>query len=174
MSTSQPLHACFILLACWISSACSPIPDTVKIGVAQPLSGPLASQGADLLHGVQMAVDEINAQGLRIKSKNVKLEIVQGDDKSNAEEGKRVAQMLVDAGVVAVVGHLNSGVSIPAAPIYAAKNIPQLAISTKPDYTQLGLPTTFRIVGNDSMQSEVTEIRRRLQIGTHLRRPLHL
>ncbi|MFY7941605.1 MAG: branched-chain amino acid ABC transporter substrate-binding protein [Burkholderiaceae bacterium] len=154
MSTSQPLHACFILLACWISSACSPIPDTVKIGVAQPLSGPLASQGADLLHGVQMAVDEINAQGLRIKGKTVKLDIVQGDDKSNAEEGKRVAEMLVGAGVVAVVGHLNSGVSIPAAPIYAAKNIPQLAISTKPDYTQLGLPTTFRIVGNDSMQSK--------------------
>ena len=76
------------------------------------------------------------------------------DDKSNAEEGKRVAQMLVDAGVVTVVGHLNSGVSIPAAPIYATKNIPQLAISTKPDYTQLGLPTTFRIVGNDSMQSK--------------------
>jgi branched-chain amino acid transport system substrate-binding protein len=135
-------------------TACDPIPDTVKIGVAQPLSGPLARQGADLLHGVQLAVDEINAQGLRIRGKPVKLEIVQGDDKSDPEEGKKVAEMLVSAGVVAVVGHLNSGVSIPAAPIYAAKGIPQLTISTKPEYTQLGLPTTFRIVGNDSMQSK--------------------
>ncbi len=165
MSTSPPLQACFILLTCWISSACSPIPDTVKIGVAQPLSGPLATQGADLLHGVQMAVDEFNAKGLRIKGKLVKLEIVQGDDKSDAEEGKKVAQMLVNAGVVAVVGHLNSGVSIPAAPIYAAKNIPQLAISTKPDYTQLGLPTTFRIVGNDSMQSKALGSYAATQLG---------
>lgn len=154
MSTSRLLHCCLLLLVCGVTSACNPIPDTVKIGVAQPLTGPLAAQGNDLLHGVQMAVNEINAQGLRIKGKAVKLEIVQGDDQSNAEEGKKVAQKLVDAGVVAVVGHLNSGVSIPAAPIYAAKHIPQLAISTKPDYTQLGLPTTFRIVGNDNMQSK--------------------
>jgi branched-chain amino acid transport system substrate-binding protein len=153
MSTSRLLHCCFLLLVC-LTSACNPIPDTIKIGVAQPLTGPLAAQGNDLLHGVQMAVNEINAQGLRIKGKAVTLEIVQGDDQSSAEEGKRVAEMLVGSGVVAVVGHLNSGVSIPAAPIYAAKNIPQLAISTKPDYTQLGLPTTFRIVGNDSMQSK--------------------
>lgn len=140
--------------AALFSSACSPVPDTVKIGVAQPLTGPLAPQGIDMLNGVQLAVDEINAQGLKIKGKTVKLEIIKGDDKSNAEEGKKVAQALVDAGVIAVVGHLNSGVSIPAAPIYAAKNIPQLAISTKPEYTQLGLPTTFRMVGNDNMQSK--------------------
>lgn len=133
---------------------CSPIPDTVKIGVAQPLSGPLAPLGNDLLNGAQLAVDEINAQGLKIKGKKVKLEIVKGDDKANAEDGKKVAQELVNAGVVAVIGHLNSGVSIPAAPIYAAKNIAQLAISTKPEYTKLGLPTTFRLVGNDGMQSK--------------------
>ena len=137
-----------------LSSGCDRIPDTVKIGVAQPLTGPLANQGVDLLNGVQLAVDEINARGFEIKGKTVRLEIVKGDDKSNPEEGKKVAQTLVDAGVVAVIGHLNSGVSIPAAPIYAAKNIPQLAISTKPEYTHLGLPTTFRLVGNDAMQSK--------------------
>lgn len=149
-SLGYPVVAAAVLA----SSACSPVPDAVKIGVAQPLTGPLAPQGTDLLNGVQLAVDEINAQGLKIKGKAVKLEIIKGDDKSDVEEGKKVAQALVDAGVTAVVGHLNSGVSIPAAPIYAAKGIPQLAISTKPEYTQLGLPTTFRLVGNDNMQSK--------------------
>jgi branched-chain amino acid transport system substrate-binding protein len=133
---------------------CDRIPDTIKIGVAQPLSGPLAPFGTDLLNGAQLAVDEINAQGLKIKGKPVTLEIVKVDDKADPEEGKKVAQQLVDAEVVAVIGHLNSGVSIPAAPIYAAENIPQLAISTKPEYTQLGLSTTFRLVGNDNMQSK--------------------
>ncbi len=149
-SLGYPVVAAAVLAA----SACSPVPDAVKIGVAQPLTGPLAPQGMDLLNGVQLAVDEINAQGLKIKGKTVKLEIIKGDDKSDVEEGKKVAQALVDAGVTAVVGHLNSGVSIPAAPIYASKGIPQLAISTKPEYTQLGLPTTFRLVGNDNMQSK--------------------
>jgi branched-chain amino acid transport system substrate-binding protein len=146
--------SCIACAAALVMTACNPIPDTVKIGVAQPLSGPLAADGLDLLNGVLMAVNEINAAGLRINGQSVKLEVVQGDDKSDPEEGKKVAQMLVDAGVVAVIGHMNSGVSIPAAPIYAANNIPQLSISTNPVYTQLGLPTTFRIVGNDNMQSK--------------------
>ncbi len=146
-------------------TACSPIPDVVKIGVAQPLSGPLASQGTDLLNGAQLAVNEINAAGLRINGKAVKLEIVQGDDQSNPEEGKKVAQKLVDAGVVAVIGHLNSGVSIPAAPIYAAKHIPQLAISTKPQYTQLGHDTTFRLVANDNLQSKALGSYAAKQVG---------
>ncbi len=135
-------------------SACQPIPDTIKIGVGQPLSGQQAAQGNDLLHGAQLAVDQINAQGLVIKGKNVKLEIVQGDDQSNPEKGKKVAHTLVKAGVVAVIGHLNSGVSIAAAPIYASQHIAQLAISTHPEYTRLGLPTTLRLVGNDHMQSK--------------------
>jgi branched-chain amino acid transport system substrate-binding protein len=135
-------------------SACQPIPDTIKIGVGQPLSGQQERQGRDLLNGVQLAVDQINAQGLVIKGRNVKLEIVQGDDQSNPEEGKKIARMLVKAEVVAVIGHLNSGVSIAAAPIYASQNIAQLAISTKPEYTRLGLHTTLRLVGNDHMQSK--------------------
>ena len=76
------------------------------------------------------------------------------DDRSNPETGKEVAKQLVDAGVVAVIGHLNSGVSIPAAPIYAEKGIAQLAISTNPKYTVLNLPTTLRIVANDTLQAK--------------------
>ncbi|MCW7539282.1 branched-chain amino acid ABC transporter substrate-binding protein [Aquabacterium sp. A7-Y] len=135
-------------------AACTPIPDTVKIGVAQPLTGPLGGLGTDMLNGVQLAVDELNKQGLKIDGKAVKLEVVAVDDKASADTGKEVAKQLVDAGVVAVVGHLNSGVSMAAAPIYAEKNIPQLAISTKPEYTQMNLPTTLRLVANDALQAK--------------------
>lgn len=142
------------LAAAFLAAGCERIPDTVKIGVAQPMSGPLAALGNDMKNGVQLAVDEINASGFKIDGKPVKLEVVAVDDKANADEGKKVAQTLVDAGVVAVVGHLNSGVSIAAAPIYAEHNIAQLAISTKPEYTQLKLPTTLRLVANDALQSK--------------------
>lgn len=135
-------------------TGCSKIPDTIKIGVAQPMSGPLAPLGKDMLNGVKLAVDEINKNGLKIDGKSVKLEIVSADDKADANEGKKVAQQLVDAGVVAAIADLNSGVSMAAAPIYAEHHIPQLAISTKPDYTQMGLATTFRLVANDNMQSK--------------------
>jgi branched-chain amino acid transport system substrate-binding protein len=135
-------------------SACSPIPDTIRIGVAQPLSGPLASLGQDMVNGVQMAVDDLNRQGVKIDGKPVKLEVVTADDRSDPEAGKEAARKLLSQGVVAVVGHLNSGVTIAAAPVYAEKHVPQLAISTKPDYTQLGLPTTLRLVANDDLQAK--------------------
>jgi branched-chain amino acid transport system substrate-binding protein len=142
------------LTALALVSACSRIPDTVTIGVAQPMSGPLELLGKDMLNGVKLAVDDINKQGLKVDGKPVKLEVIAVDDRADAETGKKVARQLVDANVIAVVGHLNSGVSMAAAPIYAEKNIPQLAISTKPDYTQMGLPTTLRLVANDALQAK--------------------
>jgi len=134
-------------------AGCSKVPDTIKIGVAQPLSGPLAALGTDLLNGVKLAVDELNKGGYSVDGKRVTLEVVPVDDRADAATGKTVAQQLVDSGVVAVIGHLNSGVSIETAPIYAAKDIPQIAISTNPKFTQLGFSTTFRMVANDTLQA---------------------
>jgi branched-chain amino acid transport system substrate-binding protein len=134
-------------------SGCGKVPDTIKIGVAQPLSGPLGALGQDLLNGVNLAVEELNKGAYTVDGKRVTLEVVAVDDKADAATGKAVAQQLVDAGVVAVIGHLNSGVSIETAPIYAAKGIAQIAISTNPKFTQLGLPTTFRMVANDNLQA---------------------
>ena len=134
-------------------AGCSKVPDTIKIGVAQPLTGPLGALGQDLLNGVNLAVAELNKGGYTVDGKRVTLEVVAVDDKSDSATGKVVAQQLVDAGVVAVIGHLNSGVSIDAAPVYAAKDVPQIAISTNPKFTQLGLPTTFRMVANDTLQA---------------------
>jgi branched-chain amino acid transport system substrate-binding protein len=133
---------------------CDSPPSTIKIGVAQPLSGNLAALGQDLLNGVNLAVAELNKEGFRVKGKLVKLEVVAMDDRANADTGKEVARQLVDSGVVAVIGHLNSGVSIAAAPIYAEKNIAQMAISTNPKFTQLGFQTTFRLVANDTLQAK--------------------
>jgi branched-chain amino acid transport system substrate-binding protein len=118
-----------------------------------------------MLNGVQMAADEINQGGLKIDGKMVRVEVVSADDKANADEGKKAAQKLIDEGAVAVVGHLNSGVSIAAAPPYAAKNVPQLAISTKPEYTQLNLATTFRLVANDAIQSKAMGSYAAAQLG---------
>lgn len=153
------LKGTVVAAACIAASAaltsCSRTPDVVRIGVGQPLSGNLGALGKDLLNGVQMAVDEINARGgVRVGGKAVRFEVVSADDQANPEAGKAAAQQLVDAGVLVAVAHLNSGVSIPAAPIYAAAGIPQLAISTKPDYTRQGLPTTLRLVANDDLQSK--------------------
>lgn len=154
MTSRRLVLAAVAVAASALLGACTRVPDTVKIGVAQPMSGPLAALGADMKNGVQLAVDELNAKGFKIDGKTVKLEIVSVDDKSSAETGKTVAKTLVDANVVAVVGHLNSGVSIAAAPVYAEAGIAQLAISTKPEYTQLNLPTTLRLVANDALQSK--------------------
>ncbi len=155
--TPRPLSAALVFsaLACTgLLAGCDNPPDTIKIGVAQPLTGNIAGLGQDLLNGVKLATAEINKEGFKIKGKPVTIELVVMDDRSDPATGKAVAQQLVDAGVVAVIANLNSGVSIEAAPVYGAHNIAQLAISTNPKFTQLGLATTFRIVGNDTLQAK--------------------
>jgi len=104
-----------------------------------------------------MAIDEINAAGgVKIGEKAVKLELVAEDDKADPKEGTLAAQKIVDAGVVAVVGHLNSGTSIPASKIYADASITQISPSaTNPKYTEQGFKTTFRVVANDNQQGAV-------------------
>lgn len=143
-----------VLLLSGALQGCDSAPATLKIGVAQPLTGNLAALGQDLLNGVTLAVDELNKEGFKLNGKPVTFEVVAVDDRASADTGQEVARQLVDAGVVAVIGHLNSGVSIAAAPIYAEKNIAQLAISTNPKYTALGLNTTFRLVANDTLQAK--------------------
>lgn len=161
LTMSQPLNrrqfaagiAFVPLAATGLLAGCNRMPDTVLIGVAQPLSGGIAALGQDLLNGVTLAVKELNADEFTVDGKRVTLKIVSVDDQSDVATGKVVAQKLVDSGVVAVIGHLNSGVSIAAAPIYAAHNIAEIAISTNPKYTELGFSTTFRMVGNDNLQA---------------------
>jgi branched-chain amino acid transport system substrate-binding protein len=126
---------------------------TVKIGTASPLTGPQAHIGIDIRNGVQLAIDDANAAGVEIGGRKVKLELVAEDDEANPTKAATVAQKLVDAKVVGVVGHFNSGASIPASKVYSDAGIPQISPgSTNPKYTQQGFKTTFRVVAHDDQQ----------------------
>jgi branched-chain amino acid transport system substrate-binding protein len=132
-------------------------PTPIKIGHVAPLTGGIAHLGKDNENGARLAVDEINAAGgLKIGDKTFVLELVAEDDKADPKEGTLAAQKLVDAGVVAVVGHLNSGTTIPASKIYADASIAQISPSaTNPKYTEQGFKTAFRVVANDNQQGSV-------------------
>ena len=125
----------------------------VKIGSASPLTGPQAHIGIDIRNGVQLAIEDANKAGVMIGGKAVKLEMVAEDDEANPTKATTVAQKLADAKVAGVVGHFNSGASIPASKIYADAGIPQISpSSTNPDYTLKGYKTTFRVVAHDGQQ----------------------
>ena len=122
----------------------------VKIGHVGPTSGAIAHLGKDNENGAKMAVDELNAKGVMIGGKKVKLELLLEDDAGDPKQGTSVAQKLVDSKVSGVVGHLNSGTSIPASKIYSDAGIPQISPSaTNPKYTRNGYKTTFRVVADD-------------------------
>jgi branched-chain amino acid transport system substrate-binding protein len=122
----------------------------VKIGHVAPLTGSIAHLGKDNEFGGRLAIEELNTKGLKIGGKAVKFELIAEDDAADPKQGTAAAQKLVDADVVGVVGHLNSGTSIPAARIYSNAGIPQLSpSSTAPSYTKQGFKTTFRVVAND-------------------------
>lgn len=123
----------------------------VKIGHVAPLTGPDAHLGKDNENGARMAIDELNAKGVTIGGKKVKFELLSEDDASDPKQGTAAAQKLVDAGVNGVIGHLNSGTTIPASRIYNNAGIPQISpSSTNPKYTLQGFKTAFRVVANDA------------------------
>ncbi|MEA3131531.1 MAG: branched-chain amino acid transport system substrate-binding protein [Paraburkholderia sp.] len=125
----------------------------VKIGHAAPLTGGIAHLGKDNENGARLAVEEINTQGLTIDGRKIQLELDAQDDAADPKTGTAVAQKLVDDHVVGVVGHLNSGVSIPASKIYSDASIVQISpSSTNPAYTQQGFKTTYRVVATDAQQ----------------------
>ncbi|MES2315909.1 MAG: branched-chain amino acid ABC transporter substrate-binding protein [Pseudomonadota bacterium] len=124
---------------------------TVSIGSASPVSGPSAHLGKDTENGARMAVADLNARGFTIDGKKVRMVLVAEDDGGDPKQGTAVAQKLVDAGVAGVVGHLNSGTTVPASKIYHAAGIPQITpSSTTPAYTRQGFKSAFRLVANDN------------------------
>jgi len=129
----------------------------IKIGHVAPLTGGIAHLGKDNENGARMAIEEINAAGgLKIGDTTYKLDLVPEDDKADPKEGTIAAQKIVDSGAVAVVGHLNSGTSIPASKIYADASVAQISPSaTNPKLTEQGFKTTFRVVANDNQQGGV-------------------
>jgi len=125
----------------------------VKIGHVGPLTGGIAHLGKDNENGARLAIEQANAAKVKIDGKEVKFTLVAEDDQADPKVGATVAQKLVDAKVSGVVGHLNSGTSIPASPIYSQAGIPVISGSaTNPKLTEQGFKTQFRVVGRDDQQ----------------------
>ena len=123
----------------------------VKIGHVAPVSGAQAHYGKDNENGARMAIEELNAQGVTIGGKKIKFELVAEDDAADPKQGTAAAQKLCDAKVAGVVGHLNSGTSIPASKVYNDCGIPHVTgAATNPNLTKPGYKTTFRIIANDN------------------------
>ena len=125
----------------------------VRIGHVAPLTGGIAHLGKDNENGARLAIDEANEAKVQIGGQPVKFTLVAEDDQADPKVGATVAQKLVDARVVGVVGHLNSGTSIPASPIYNQAGVPVISGSaTNPKLTEQGFKQQFRVVARDDQQ----------------------
>jgi branched-chain amino acid transport system substrate-binding protein len=152
-----PLVLAFSIAACDQKSPQDASGETdIKIGSAFPLTGRQAHLGEDHENGVRMAIDELNAKGVMINGAKVRLELLSEDDQSDPKTATIVAQKLVDQEVKGVIGHYNSGASIPASRVYSEAGIPQISpSSTAIAYTAQGFKTAFRVMTNDAQQGKV-------------------
>ncbi len=133
--------------------AADPAPSelVIKIGHVGPTSGAIAHLGKDNEMGARMAIDDLNAKGVMIGGQKAKFELLAEDDAGDPKQGTAVAQKLVDSKVQGVIGHLNSGTTIPASQVYNTAGIPQISPSaTNPKYTRQGFNTAFRVVADDA------------------------
>ena len=144
------------LIAAVVGVACAGLSQAqdvqvVKIGHVAPLSGAQAHYGKDNENGVRMAIEDLNAQGVTIGGKKIRFEIAAEDDAADPKQGTAAAQKLCDAKVAGVVGHLNSGTTIPASKVYNDCGIPHVTgAATNPNLTKPGYKTTWRIIANDN------------------------
>lgn len=122
----------------------------VKIGHVAPMSGAQSHYGKDNTNGAMMAIEDLNAQNIVIGGKKIKFELQAEDDAADPKQGTAVAQKLCDSKVAGVVGHLNSGTTIPASKVYHDCGIPMVTgAATNPNLTKPGYNTTYRIIAND-------------------------
>ncbi|MXN76174.1 ABC transporter substrate-binding protein [Burkholderia sp. 4701] len=142
--------AAAVAMACALSAQAGEI---VRIGHVAPLTGAIAHLGKDSENGARLAVEEINAKGLVVGGTKVTLQLDPQDDAGDPRTATQVAQRLVDDKVAGVVGHHNSGTSIPASRVYRDAGIVQISqAATNPVYTQQGFKTTYRVVATDAQQ----------------------
>lgn len=141
----------FIVSMSMLSGACADkkdAPSMIRVAAVAPVTGPQAETGQDLLNGIQMAVDERNAAGGLLGRQ---IELVRFDDAADPKEAVNVANKIVsDPSIVAVVGHLNSGTTKPATPIYSSAKMPLvMPVPTNPEITEQGFENIFRIPPTD-------------------------
>jgi len=137
-----------------VLSATANADDVTSIGVAAPMTGNNAAYGKDIENAVNLAVAEANAQHIMIAGKPLHLVVVPGDDQADPRTGVQVAQQLVDKGVVIVIGHFNSGTTIPASKIYSDAHVPMITpAATNPTITGQGSPYIFSVIATDSQNA---------------------
>ena len=125
----------------------------IKFGFAAPLTGPQSHYGEEMRNGIQLALAEANAKKIKVGGKVANFVLVARDDQADPRIAVQVAQQLVDADIRGVLGHFNSGTSIPASRIYNEAGLPQISTATAPTYTQQGYNTTFRMLTSDTLVS---------------------
>ena len=146
----------FLLFGCGSEKETNDGRKIVNIGHVGPLTGPISHLGKDNERGASLAVDEANQLAIVIDGQPIEFRLISQDDEANPQKATVVAQKLVDSAVVGVVGHLNSGTTIPASTIYYDSNVPQVSPSaTAIDYTHQGYETAFRVMANDEQQGQV-------------------
>lgn len=134
------------------ASAPAAAEQVVKLGFAAPLTGPQSHYGEDMRNGLTLAIEEANAQGIELNGEKAKFVLVGRDDQADPRVAVQVAQQIVDEGVDGVLGHFNSGTTIPASSVYNNEGLPQIAMATSPEYTLQGFNTTFRMMTSDTQQ----------------------
>jgi branched-chain amino acid transport system substrate-binding protein len=127
----------------------------VKLGFAAPMTGAQAKYGKDMQNGLILAVEEFNATKPKFNKEDVKFVLVSEDDQADPKTGTSVAQKLVDAKISGMLGHFNSGTSIPASSVYNKAGIAQIAMATAPEYTKQGFKNAFRMMTSDTQQGSV-------------------
>ncbi|RYF50224.1 MAG: branched-chain amino acid ABC transporter substrate-binding protein, partial [Comamonadaceae bacterium] len=124
----------------------------IRFGFAAPLTGPQSHYGEDMQNGLTMAIEEANARGITIDGDKARFILVSKDDQADPRVAVQVAQQLVDEDVAGILGHFNSGTSIPASRVYHDAGLPQVAMATAAEYTQQKYETTFRMMTSDTQQ----------------------
>ncbi|NTV14202.1 MAG: branched-chain amino acid ABC transporter substrate-binding protein [Desulfobulbaceae bacterium] len=162
----KPLSTVLLTAVAFAAFACgkseTPAPKSgsgelvVRLGASAPLTGPQAHIGKDNENGTRMAIDDANGKGIMIGGKKARFELLSEDDQTDPKTATIVAQKLMDAKVNGVIGHLNSGTTIPASRIYSDNGVPQISPSaTAVAYTAQGFKTAFRVMANDGQQGKV-------------------
>jgi branched-chain amino acid transport system substrate-binding protein len=151
-TTIKSLVAAIAAAVCLAGVAHAADTTDVKLGYAGPLTGPQAHYGEDMQNGLLLAIEEANKKGIKLDGKTAKFELVSKDDQADPKTGVTVAQQLVDADVHGILGHFNSGTTIPASQVYHDAGLPQIAMATAPQYTTQGYESAFRMMTSDTQQ----------------------
>ena len=133
-------------------AGCDDGPRTLKIGVLVAQTGTSGARGQDLLRGATLAAEEINQSAFSVDGKPLKIQIRATDDKGEVEAATAQARDLVDTGIHAMIGPLNSNQAAAVIPIVAAKGLPQMITATSATLLGLGQGNVLRLLANDDQQ----------------------